>query len=191
MSERRLHLYMSFTRSTYAINRSNCSHSEDIRVEFHLIGGNPFLQIGDDLISVEELKRYRKVYVANSLLLYSTNAVRKDLIRSPQFVSLIQLIVSLFTHSWGVIVPCFLSFVATLCLLYSLRMVSKSYLWFVVRCFVISSTGRRIHHRSGGFDIGGAHDHFVFEFDYFGSQHGCDSLFSVLFYHVGCGWVIT
>ncbi|KAK8821239.1 hypothetical protein WA538_005867, partial [Blastocystis sp. DL] len=95
-------------------------HSEDIRVEFHLIGGNPFLQIGDDLISVEELKRYRKVYVANSLLLYSTNA----------FVSLIQLTVSLFTHSWGVIVPCFLSFVATLCLLYSLRMVSKSYLWF-------------------------------------------------------------
>ena len=82
MSERRLRLYMSFTRSMYVINRSNRSHSEDIRVEFHLIGGNPFLQIGDDLISVEELKRYRKVYVANSLLLYSTNAVGKGLDRS-------------------------------------------------------------------------------------------------------------
>lgn len=74
---------MSFTHSTHGKSDSNCSHSDDIRVEFHLIGGNPFLQIGDDLISIAELKRYRKVYVANSILLYSTNVVRKCLYHFP------------------------------------------------------------------------------------------------------------
>ena len=51
---------------------------------------------------------------------------------------------------------------------------------------MFSRAGRGIYHGSGDFDLGRAHGHSVFEFDYLGAQHARDSLFPVLFHHFGC-----
>lgn len=44
------------------------------------IGESTFLQINDNLVNIDDLAKYRKVFIANSKLMYIVNIVSTDII---------------------------------------------------------------------------------------------------------------
>ena len=51
------------------------SRTEAVEVSLELVGNRPFIQIDGDMLSLEELKRYRKSVVVNAFIPYTANIV--------------------------------------------------------------------------------------------------------------------
>ncbi|CBK20888.2 uncharacterized protein [Blastocystis hominis] len=90
------------------------------------IGGSYFIQYEDNMVSLADLARYRKVYIANNRYMYVVNIV----------LGAILLFTSFFSKAWFTICMCLIYFLSSLLFYYSFTMISKRYtlvvrFWFV------------------------------------------------------------
>ncbi|KAK8794472.1 hypothetical protein WA171_003594 [Blastocystis sp. BT1] len=92
---------------------------ETVEVGLELVGNRPFIRIDGDMLSLEELRRYRKTVIVNAMVPYSANI----------FMALCLLILSFFSYSWSVFIFCCLSFVCSVILFFSPHLASWSYSW--------------------------------------------------------------
>lgn len=51
------------------------SREETVEVGLELVGNRPFIRIDGDMLSLEELRRYRKTVIVNAMVPYSANIV--------------------------------------------------------------------------------------------------------------------
>ncbi|KAK8820675.1 hypothetical protein WA556_004995 [Blastocystis sp. ATCC 50177/Nand II] len=97
-------------------------YAHDSAVVVQEIGNATFLQFDGNLLNLDDLAKYRKVFIANNKYVY----------QSDLGLSCIMLLTSFFTKSWVIILSAVLAVTAAILFYYSLSIISKSYNTIVI-----------------------------------------------------------
>ena len=102
--------------------------SRSTQVVVQEIGEATFLQFDDNMVNISDLAKYRKVYIANSKIMYVGNII----------VSAILLLISLFSKSIYMIIGGVLALISSFGFFFSLRMINQRYNHLIFICVLAS-----------------------------------------------------